>query len=273
MRRTTSDSLVPARSTPSLRLKRIPFDPAAVRRDADHRPWPPPSRPWVMTQRWLDLLFAHWPVPPAVLRPHVPAALALDVHDGSAWIGIVPFRMRCVRRRGWPALPGTAAFAELNVRTYVTHEGRPGVWFFSLDAGSALAVAVARRWYHLPYFRAQFAVARRGDQVDYASCRCGSGGDAAVLRARYGPTAPPRRVLPGSLEYFLTERYCLFAVDGRGQVYCGEILHAPWPLQPAEAEIEENTMLAPLGLRLPAHSPLLHFSARLDVLVWGLQRC
>src|SRR5262245_10075958 len=119
--------------------------------DTEHRPWPLPGRPWVMAMRWHDLLFAHWPVDPAVLRPLIPASLQIDTYDGQAWIGVVPFRMTGVRPRFVPPLPGLSAFAEINVRTYVTIEQKPGVWFFSLDAANRLAVWAARLSYHLPY--------------------------------------------------------------------------------------------------------------------------
>jgi uncharacterized protein YqjF (DUF2071 family) len=137
----------------------------------DHRPWPLPSSPWVMRQKWHDLLFMHWRIPPQTLRPLVPAALELDHFEGSAWLGVVPFRMTGVRLRGTPAIPGLSAFPELNVRTYVSAGGKPGVWFFSLDAASAIAVAAARAWFHLPYFRARMSLEAHGDEIRYQSHR------------------------------------------------------------------------------------------------------
>jgi uncharacterized protein YqjF (DUF2071 family) len=125
-----------------------------------HRPWPLPPGGWVMAQIWHDLLFAHWPVPQAVLRPRIPAQLAVDTFDGQGWLGVVPFRMSGVRLRGTPRVPWLSAFPELNVRTYVVADGKPGVWFFSLDAGNAIAVAIARAWFHLPYFRARMSMSR-----------------------------------------------------------------------------------------------------------------
>jgi uncharacterized protein YqjF (DUF2071 family) len=159
-----------------------------------------------MAMTWHDLLFAHWPLPTEALAPLLPDGVELDLFDGEAWLGIVPFRMSGVRLRRLPPLPGTGAFPELNVRTYVRAGGKPGVWFFSLDARSALAVAIARAWFRLPYHR-------------------------GLLR--------------------------------------GEIAHARWPLQSAEAEITTNTMTAPLGFTLPARAPLLHFAGRLDVVAWS----
>jgi uncharacterized protein YqjF (DUF2071 family) len=233
----------------------------------DHRPWPLPSGPWVMEQRWHELLFAHWALDPAVLRGAVPPSLPLDLHDGEAWIGVVPFRMSHVTPRGVPPVPGLSAFPELNVRTYVTLDGKPGVFFFSLDAANPLAVAAARTL-HLPYYYARMSVRRRGDWVDYASRRLPPGARPAELRASYRPTGPVYNARPGSLAYFLTERYCLYTVDRRGRVSRLEIHHPPWPLQNAEADLRLNTTTAPLGLRLPETGPLLHYAARQDMVAW-----
>src|SRR5215470_11526964 len=152
-----------------------------------HRPWPLPTSPWIMAQSWHDLLFAHWPVDPAVLRSRIPAKLTIDTFDGSAWLGIVPFRMSGVRLRATPALPWLSAFPELNVRTYVTAEGKPGVFFFSLDAANPVAVAAARRFFHLPYFRARMSCRPDGDGIRYASQRTHRGAPSAELRGRYRP--------------------------------------------------------------------------------------
>lgn len=224
-----------------------------------------------MRQAWHDLLFAHWPVAPAALRPLVPPGLELDLHDGAAWVGIVPFRMSGVRVRGLPPLPGAAAFPELNLRTYVRRGGRGGVWFFSLDAASRLAVRAARAWFALPYFDAEMRCNARDDgTVEYASRRTHRGAAPAELRARYRPVGAPERAAPGSLAAFLTERYALFTVRG-GRVLAGEIHHPPWPLQPAAAELERETLAAASGIALPAAPPLLHFARRLDVLIWPLR--
>jgi uncharacterized protein YqjF (DUF2071 family) len=215
----------------------------------------------------------HWPVPAAALRPLVLPGLDLDTFAGEAWLGVVPFRMTGIRHRLGPALPWVSAFAELNVRTYVTAGGRPGVWFFSLDAANPLAVRVARWQFRLPYFDARMAAAADGaDGVRYASERTHRGAPPAGFAARYRPTGPAYRSDAGTLEHWLTERYCLYAADARGRVFRGEVEHAPWPLQPAEAEVERNTMGDQIGVRLPdAAPPLLHFARRVDVVAWGLQ--
>lgn len=235
----------------------------------DHRPYPPPTSPWIMQQTWHDLLFAHWSLPPDILRPLVPASLPVDTFDGQAWVGVVPFRMSGVRLRGTPVIPGLSAFPELNVRTYTVLDGRPGVYFLSLDAANALAVAAARTWYRLPYYTARMHCSWRTGAVVYESHRLR--GDAA-FRATYRPIGEVAQAPRGSLAHWLTERYCLYTEDRRGRVYRAEIHHDPWPLQPAEAAIAANTMTNPVGLRLPDMAPLLHFAERLDVVVWPLRR-
>lgn len=237
------------------------------------RPWPVPRRPWVMAQVWRKLLFAHWPLPPERIRPHLPSGLPLDTFDGQAWVGVVPFLMEGVHFRGAPAIPTARRFPELNVRTYVTIDNKPGVYFFSLDAGSGLAVIGARALFALPYYRARFAVSAQRDSVRYRCERLGSGSAAtprAVFEARYHPAGPVRLARAGSLEDWLTARYCLYTTRG-GSLLRGEIHHAPWPLQPAEADIVHNTMAEPAGIHLPATPPLLHYSERLEVVVWPLR--
>jgi uncharacterized protein len=236
-----------------------------------HRPWPLPAGGWVMAQIWHDLLFAHWPVPQAILRPRIPAQLAVDTFDGQGWLGVVPFRMSGVRLRGTSRVPWLSAFPELNVRTYVVADGKPGVWFFSLDAGNALAVAIARAWFHLPYFRARMSCQESHGGIEYASERTHRGAPSGAWHGHYGPVGEVFSAQCGSLEHFLTERYCLYAAGSEGGVSRGEIHHAPWPLQAAKAELRKNTMAEAAGFSLPAEPPLLHFSKRQDVVVWQPQ--
>jgi uncharacterized protein len=237
--------------------------------ETGHRPWPVARGPWVMAQRWHELLFAHWPVPAGALRPLVPASLDLDTREGQAWLGVIPFRMSGVRLRGTPALPRLSAFPELNVRTYVVRNGKPGVWFFSLDAGNAAAVAVARAWFHLPYFRARMRSREDGGWIEYRSVRTHSGAPVAELAVRYRPRGEERAPEPGSLEHWLTERYCLYAVGSRGRIFCGEIHHPRWRLREADAEFERNTMAAALGVVLPEMPPILRFAERQEVVIWA----
>jgi uncharacterized protein YqjF (DUF2071 family) len=237
-----------------------------------HRPWPVPLTPWLLTLTWEDLLFAHWPVPAVSLAPLIPRGLTLDTFEGNAWLGIVPFRMVGVRWRFLPPVPGTAAFPELNVRTYVTAEDKPGVWFFSLDAASRLAVRGARWSFHLPYFDAEMETKRDGDAVEYRSRRTHAGTAGAEFKARYAPVGPVYISKKGTLEHFLTARYCLYSGDVRGRLWRGEIHHPPWPLQRAEADISLNSMTAQIGVRLAEKPALLHFARRLCVLAWPPQQ-
>jgi uncharacterized protein YqjF (DUF2071 family) len=247
------------------------FDDRGIAR-IGHRPWPMPAAPWIMTQTWHDLLFAHWPVDKVALASLVPTCLDLDLYDGEAWLGIVPFHMTNVAPRGVPSLPWVSAFPELNVRTYVRVADKPGVYFFSLDAGSAIAVAAGRALFRLPYFAATMQVAREGRHVRYQSRRKGSTRVPADLAASYAPIGPPDTPTAGTLEHFLTERYCLYTVDDEGHALRLEIHHPPWPLQSAEAEFRVNTMADAAGLRLSARAPLLHYAQRQDVVAWPLER-
>jgi uncharacterized protein len=232
-----------------------------------HRPFPLPRGPWVMGQSWIDLLFAHWPLPEAALRAVVPDPIPIDTYDGSAWIGITPFEIIGAHPRAVPPLPWLSRFPELNVRTYTTIGGRPGIWFFSLDAARAAAAVAARLTYRLPYRHARMAITRSERRIEHRSRAVGA---RAVLRASYEPAGPVSHPADGTLEHFLTERYCLYTVDRRGRVRRADIHHGAWPLQPARAEFAENTMTGPLGLRLPDGEPLLHYAARQDVLIWPL---
>jgi len=239
-----------------------------LKSQTQHRPWPLVPGPWVMAQTWHELLFAHWPVPVAAVRSQVPGSLAIDTCDGTAWLAVVPFRMSGVRVRGTPSMPWLSRFPELNVRTYVKRDGKPGVWFFSLDAASAAAVAIARRWFHLPYFRATMQIKKRGDWLRYTSVRNHGGAPPAELTVKYRPIAPPQFPAPGTLAHFLTERYCLYTTHPSGRLIRGEIHHAPWPLQLAEAEFAKNTMSIASGIALPDIPPLLHYASRQEVIVW-----
>jgi uncharacterized protein YqjF (DUF2071 family) len=226
-----------------------------------------------MRQVWNDLLFAHWPVPPEVMRPFIPPRLELDTFEGSAWVGVVPFHMTGVRLRAFPPVPYTHAFAELNVRTYVSFGGRPGVYFFSLDAASAPAVWAARNFFHLPYFNARMSFTVAEDAtVTYSSTRTHRHAPPARLEATYGPTAPVFQAQPGSIEDWLTARYCLYTTGARRRVYRGEIHHLPWPLQRAQATLTENSLAGAAGITLPDRAPLLYFAKRLAVLIWPLQK-
>jgi uncharacterized protein YqjF (DUF2071 family) len=271
---TAVNALVPVAEAADAVAGALPGAPRRKRsslRHTAHRPWLVPARPWVMGQSWCDLLFAHWPVPVEQVRAHVPNELDLDLRDGEAWISVTPFEVRGTRPRGTLPPPLLSRFPELNVRTYVTVADRPGIWFFSLDAASALAVTAARALYRLPYFRARMRIDGAPEQgFEYHSARDDPRGGPAVLRARYRPLGGHRHPAPGSLEAWLVERYRLYTVDD-GRVYAADIHHRPWTLQDADAEIAANTMTAPLGIEL-AGDPVVQYAARQDVVFWPLVR-
>jgi uncharacterized protein YqjF (DUF2071 family) len=219
----------------------------------------------MMEQTWNDLLFAHWPIPAETLRPLVPSVLPLDTFEGQCWVAVAPFHMTGVRLRRLPALPGLSRFPEMNVRTYVTLGGKPGVFFFSLDAANLPAVWAAKRLYHLPYFHARMSVGDHDGWITYESLRAAD----ARFRGRYQPVTEITQRQKGTLEHWLTERYCLYTV-ARNSVLRAEIHHLPWPLQDAQAEIFENTMASAAGIKLPEILPMLHFAKRLQVLIWPL---
>lgn len=254
-----------------------------------HRPWPLPAGRWTWRQSWRDLLFAHWPVPAEAVRALLPAGLAVDTFDGETlhgetvygqtwpgqtWLGIVPFRMAGVMRRPLPDLPYVSAFPELNVRVYVTDGEKPGVWFLSLDATNRLAVMAARALFHLPYYRAAMDVRPDGEGIVYGSRRLESTGGQpvpAAFAASYRPVSAVYAAAPGTLEHFLTERYCLYAQGPDGTLRRTEVHHPPWPLQRAAAEIAINNVSAAGGLPVSGPPALLHFARRIDVVVWGAE--
>jgi uncharacterized protein len=240
---------------------------ASILQEVKHRPWPMPGSPWVMTQTWNNLLFAHWRVSATDLRAKVPPVFELDLFDGNAWIGVVPFHMTNVAPRAVPSLPWISEFPELNVRTYVRVGDRPGVYFFSLDAGSSLAVRTARTLLNLPYYSASMQARPIDGRIDYRSRRMSE--PLAEFNATYRPAGPAFLAAEGSLEYFLSERYCLYNVYRDGSPYRLEIHHPPWLLQPASAAFAANTMMNASGLPAPIGRALLHFAKRQDVVAWA----
>ena len=236
-----------------------------------------PSGRWVMTQRWNDLLFAHWPIPVSSVAPLIPDGLNVDTFHGSAWVGVVPFWMDRIKVRGVPLIPFARSFPELNLRTYVRDQqtGMPGVYFLSLDASNLLAVAFARTIYSLPYHWAEMSLKQRSEREFSFYSRRHTTGKPVYFKARYRGLGPTRKLVEsrsGTLEYFLTERYCLFTRNRAGQPMRASIHHVPWPLEEAEAEIERNDLASAVGIQLPDTEPVLHYSRRLAVYVWQLER-
>lgn len=241
----------------------------------DHRPWDLPASRWTMTQTWHNLLFAHWSLSPDALRQVIPSELELDTFDGEAWLGIIPFRLSGVRLRGWPAMPFVSGFPEINVRTYVVRDGKPGVYFMSLDADNPLGIMLARPWFRLAYHYSRINVQAVADKIRFDSHRkAGSGSRCADFKATYGHChEPPFLALPGTLEHWLTERYCYYSVSRSHRIYRCDTHHEPWPLQRAQALIGENTMSLSHGISLPDREPLLHYSRYMKALVWRVREC
>lgn len=230
----------------------------------DHRPWPLPQTPWRWRQAWLDLVFIHFEADPDELRKHLPPGLELELFEGKAWVGIVPFRMEGVTRRGWPSPASLCDFPEINVRTYVTDGRKSGVWFLSLFAPHHSAAWFARNFFNVPYHHARVTIAEEGGSIHYDAQR---GPLKFTADYRPGRVAPG---IPGSFAHWATERYCLYCVDGHGRISRGEVHHAKWPIQEATIKIEQNTIA---GMRLGAMHPTVLFSRRIDVVLWSLERC
>ena len=248
-----------------------------------------------MHQNWGKLLFMHWRIDAELLRPLIPSQLSIDTFDGSAWIGEIPFTMWGIRASFLPPIPGASAFHELNVRTYVHLNGVPGVWFFSLDAANRLAVWGARTFYHLPYFNADMSLTQQGNTIQYSSKRTDSltygeffaaeageiSGVANAERFRSLPRAelnanwtigePLPQSSPGSIEFFLTERYCLYSLHRR-RIYRSRIFHEPWPLRTATLNSRQSTMIESLSIAAPQENPLLHYAEAIAVDIWPLKK-
>lgn len=242
-------------------------------RTATDRTWPLPRQPWVMRMTWSELLFAHWPVEPELVAEHLPAGVTLDTRDGKAWVGVVPFLMSNIAPRWVPPIPGLSRFLELNVRTYVSVDGKPGVWFFSLDAESKVAVRVARATFNLPYMDATMSLEQdESGGIGYRSERTHRGEPAADYDVTYRRVGATFHAEPGSLEHWLTARYCLYSANRRGRLFRGEIDHPPWTLSAAQYDERINTMGTPLGFDF-AGPPHLLFAQPVDVKAWMVHRC
>jgi uncharacterized protein YqjF (DUF2071 family) len=224
-------------------------------------------------QSWLDLSFLHWRIPVATLRPLIPAALEIDTYEGDAFIGVVPFTMTGVRPLWAPPVPGISNFHETNVRTYVHLEGRdPGVWFFSLEAASLVAVTIARTFWHLPYHHARMTLDKGPHGIRYASARRSPPPVPAVCNLTCRPLSAPSPAALGTLEHFLAERYVLYADAGDGALRRGRVHHVPYPLQTAEVSAWEESLLVAAGIERPAGEPFAHYASRVDVEIFALER-
>jgi len=242
----------------------------ALKRQA-HRPWPLPGKPWTWRQSWLDLLFAHWELPLDAVRSLVPQSLEIDTFDGRTYVGVVPFRMTGVTRRPFPAMPWLSAFPELNVRLYVRYDGKPGVYFLSLDAGNPVAVWAARTFFHLPYRWSAMRMSGTAETGFQFASRRRLSRAKAEFEASWRPNGQAFIPQEGTLERFLVERYCLYTTDRRGRMLRGEVHHEPWTVQPAQAEIQADALLETHGLKVDG-KPHLICTRGVDVVLWGLEQ-
>ncbi|MGM0899512.1 MAG: YqjF family protein [Bacillota bacterium] len=235
-----------------------------------HRLWPLPRLPWVMKQIWENVLFAHYPVKLETLRKLVPEKLPLDTFNGLAWVGIVAVHISNIRLRGLPPIPGITHFSQVNVRTYVTLDGKPGVYFFSLDAGNRLAVETAKIVGNLPYKYSEVAMESTQSNIHFESSR--KTGDNANLVFNFKPISKPFHPAKESFEEWVAERYCLYTFSKTGKTLRGDILHLPWLLQQVQAEFYENTLLSSLNIQPESNPPILHYSRQKDVRFWPMVR-
>jgi hypothetical protein len=250
----------------------------------EHRPWLAPDAHWLLSQRWNDLLFAHFAIDPPTLRRLVPDALTLDLYDGAAWLTLSACCASHVRPSGVPPLPGLSYFPQVNLRTYVTMGDKsggdkPGLFYFSVDAENLSAVWFARIFFHMPYWHAAIQTGGGTIQphnpepraIHFRSSRLhgpSASGGPARFDASYSAESEPQRARRGSLDEFLTERYCVYSWNRR-RYHRAEIHHQPWALQRCGVEIRANSMADPFGLALPPKPELCHFSRSLKMLAWA----
>lgn len=230
-----------------------------------------PAGHWVMTQTWHNLLFAHVPVAPESLRSLVPPSIEIDTFDGRAWLGVVAFRLSKIRLHGFPEVGLVSHFNEINLRTYVTQGGKPGVLFLSMDADNRLAIALARPTFRLPYTSADISFKRTSRGFSFAGERRDGPGKGTQFKAEYRPAGPAYTAREGTLDHWLTERYCYYCAS-KANTYRCDIFHPPWPLQRACASIELNPLARSLGLLPEYGAPLLHYAHKMTALIWMPRR-
>lgn len=244
-----------------------------ILRNIDHRPWPLPSKNWIMRQSWRNVLFVHYPVSSEYLRTYIPSSLEIDTYKGTAWLGMVAFMMEGIFPRGLSSISLTPSFSEINVRTYVHFNGKPGVYFLSLDVNDWASYTIARRWYRLPYQRTNISYQQEGETFYFESARKSTAVDSPIsIQIKYTPLSEVYFPKEGTLDHWLTERYCLFSSNKKGNIFCGEIHHQPWPIQNVKAEINRNTLYTPFKKDNTNLQPLYHFSKGVDTLFWNIKR-
>ncbi|OMP68468.1 hypothetical protein BTO28_01850 [Domibacillus epiphyticus] len=239
--------------------------------EVEQRPFPLPSTPWVMTQTWDNMLFAHWPVPAHFLKAYIPGTLDIDTFDGTAWLGVIPFHAHHTKLRGMPPFPLYHSYLELNVRTYVTHKGIPGVYFFSMDANKWPVVLGAKMGTSLPYKHAHMGIRVKDPVVHYKSRRKHPDSPKESFHVSYKQSSSIYLPAEDSLEYWLLERYCLWTIKDSA-LFRGDIHHDRWRITKAEATFHDNTMASFLPRYYFKSKPILHFSGNKNVFIWPLKK-
>lgn len=234
-----------------------------------HRPYPLPSSKWIMRQNWRNVLFLHWPVELRSLRLFIPSALEIDTFDGVAWLGVVLLETVGTYARGLPFVSIAPTFQGVNVRTYVRYKNKPGLYFLSLDANHWSTYTVARKWFRLPYYPAQITIEEKERGFDFQSTRKGT---RVSFEGSHTPIRGSKTTEKGTLEHWLTERYCQYSTMNDRDMYSSEILHAPWSLQPVNVEIRKNTLFLPYHLNFLNLDPISHFSTGVDALMWNIKK-
>ena len=238
-----------------------------IGKKVEHRSWPLPSNKWIMRQVWRNVLFLHWPIKPRLIRPHLPPELEIDTFEGFAWMGIVAFTMKGIYFRGLP-FSVVPSFPEVNVRTYVVYKGKPGVFFLSLDVDDWASLNIAKRWYRLPYNPANIEV-RTGENgaIQYKSVR--KAGNPLAFEGSCIPTNDTYFAESGTLDHWLTERYCFYTTRNGKDIYHGDIHHLPWPLKKVDVHINQHTLFSPFNIHVSNDPPIAHFSQGVDSLMWN----
>jgi hypothetical protein len=227
------------------------------------------SKTWIMKQKWNHVLFLHWPISPVHLRPLVPGALQIDTYDGKAWLGMIIFEMGGIYPRRFPGLSLTLPFSEINVRTYVTYKGEPGIYFLSIDVNNWASLQIAKRWYHLPYHPAKVSIRKSGKSLSFEGIRKK---EPLKVKGSYTPRRDVYMSRADQLDYWFTERYRLFSTDALSNLYTAAIDHPPWPLQQADVSFEKNTLFSPFPFKLAEDTPIAHYSHGVQTNFWNIKK-
>ncbi|MBS4197060.1 YqjF family protein [Lederbergia citri] len=236
----------------------------------EHRPYPIPSKYWIMRQKWRDVLFMHLPIKPEKLQPYIPSAVEIDTFEDYAWLGVIVFKIDGIFPRGFPPVSIRPAFPEINLRTYVRCNDKPGIYFLSLDVDDWTSCSLAKRWLHVPYHPAKISFQKIEQSYHFESNR--NHHIPIICKGSYTPKSEIFYPENMTLDHWLTERYCFFSHNQKSNVYCLDIHHHPWPLQRAEATIHSNDLCRPFNFDFENETPIFHYSQGVDALIWNIKK-